>query len=129
METKIPVSVPHKRQGKFIALAPISIEASVYFDNTGSIYIAGGCSFSRGVCILTHEHDHSRGVDILDSSIRIGSIEIDSGVFIGMNAIITASCRRIGEGAVVGAGSVVTKDVPPYEIWAGNPACKIGERK
>lgn len=35
---------------------------------------------------------------------------------------------RIGEGAVVGAGSVVTKDVPPYTIVAGNPARKIGER-
>jgi carbonic anhydrase/acetyltransferase-like protein (isoleucine patch superfamily) len=35
---------------------------------------------------------------------------------------------RIGRGAIVGAGAVVTKDVPPYEIYAGVPARKIGER-
>jgi acetyltransferase-like isoleucine patch superfamily enzyme len=35
---------------------------------------------------------------------------------------------RIGKGAVVGAGSIVRKDVPPYTIVAGNPARKIGER-
>ena len=34
----------------------------------------------------------------------------------------------IGVGAVVGAGSVVTHDIPPYEIWAGNPAKKIRNR-
>ena len=35
---------------------------------------------------------------------------------------------RIGRGAIIGAGSVVTKSVPPYEIHAGVPAKKIGER-
>lgn len=35
----------------------------------------------------------------------------------------------IGEGAVIGAGAVVTKDVPAWEVWAGNPAKKIGVRR
>ena len=43
---------------------------------------------------------------------------------IGSNATILCGIT-IGEGAVVGAGSVVTKNVPPNEIWAGNPACFI----
>lgn len=34
----------------------------------------------------------------------------------------------IGDGAVIGAGSIVTKDVGPYEIWAGNPARFIRKR-
>lgn len=34
----------------------------------------------------------------------------------------------VGNGAVVGAGAVVTKDIPPYEIWGGVPAKKIGAR-
>lgn len=34
----------------------------------------------------------------------------------------------IGDGAVIGAGSIVTKDVGPYEIWAGNPAKLIRKR-
>jgi len=34
----------------------------------------------------------------------------------------------VGDGAVIGMGSIVTKDVPPYEIWAGNPARLLKKR-
>jgi virginiamycin A acetyltransferase len=47
---------------------------------------------------------------------------IGSDVWIGFNAIILPGCRSIGDGAVVGAGSVVTKDIPPYAVVAGVPA-------
>jgi len=36
---------------------------------------------------------------------------------------------HLGRGCIVGAGAVVNKSIPPYEIWAGVPAKKIGERK
>lgn len=42
--------------------------------------------------------------------------------------IITAGCHKIGNGAVVGAGAIVTKDVAPYAIVAGNPARTIKMR-
>lgn len=42
-------------------------------------------------------------------------------LYIGMSALIVKPVT-IGEYAVVGAGSVVTKDIPPKEVWAGNPA-------
>lgn len=48
-------------------------------------------------------------------------VKIGDKVFIGGHCIILKGVT-IGDGAVVGAGSVVTRDVPPYEIWAGNPA-------
>lgn len=47
--------------------------------------------------------------------------------FLGMNTIICNSVT-IGEGAIVGAGSIVTKDIPPYQVWAGNPARYIRDR-
>jgi acetyltransferase-like isoleucine patch superfamily enzyme len=47
-------------------------------------------------------------------------------VFIGMNCLILKGVR-IGECSVVGAGSVVTRDVPAYTLVAGNPAVPIGE--
>lgn len=50
-----------------------------------------------------------------------GSIIVEDDVWIGANAIILSGIR-IGQGAVVAAGSVVTKDVEPYSIVAGNPA-------
>jgi acetyltransferase-like isoleucine patch superfamily enzyme len=52
---------------------------------------------------------------------------IEDDVWVGFRATILAGVR-IGRGAIVGAGSVVTKDIPPYEIHAGIPAHKIGER-
>ena len=52
---------------------------------------------------------------------------IANDVWIGSGAIILAG-RKIGNGAVIGAGSVVTKDIGDYEIWAGNPARFIRKR-
>lgn len=47
--------------------------------------------------------------------------------FLGVNSVVMPGVT-IGKGAVVGAGAVVTKNVPDYEIWAGVPAEKISER-
>jgi len=52
-------------------------------------------------------------------------IFVASDVFLGMGSMILKGVH-IGQGAVVGAGSVVTKDVPPYTIVGGNPARSLG---
>lgn len=52
---------------------------------------------------------------------------IEDDVWIGAHAIILQGVK-IGKGAVIGAGSVVTKNIEPYSIYAGIPAHKIGER-
>lgn len=56
-----------------------------------------------------------------------GTIEIGDDVWIGYGAIVLTR-SRIGRGAVIAAGSVVIGDIPPYEIWAGNPARHVGSR-
>jgi len=55
-------------------------------------------------------------------SIVTGALEIGHDAWLGERVIITPSCRVIGIGAVVGAGAVVTKDVPDFAVVAGNPA-------
>jgi acetyltransferase-like isoleucine patch superfamily enzyme len=52
---------------------------------------------------------------------------IESDVWIGYGAIILSGIR-IGRGSIIAAGSVVSKDIPPYEIWGGIPAKKIRDR-
>jgi len=62
------------------------------------------------------------------TSDEVSPVVIEDDVWIGARVIILAG-RRIGHGAIVGAGSVVTKDIEPYTIVGGNPACVIGRRK
>lgn len=56
-----------------------------------------------------------------------GDIIVEDDVWIGQNSIILSGVK-INQGAIIGAGSVVTKDVPPYAIFAGNPAKLIKYR-
>lgn len=59
---------------------------------------------------------------IANTNIPMTNLVIEHDAWIGDGVIITPRCRRIGLGAVIGAGSVVTKDVPDFAVVAGNPA-------
>lgn len=100
------------------------------------------CSLASGIVVFRRNHPTQRfcqhpffynaatGLledDAIDA-VRDHPLEIEHDVWIGANSIITPRCRTIGLGAVVGAGSVVTKDVAAFTIVAGSPARKIGER-
>lgn len=88
------------------------------------IFIGNNVAITAGVKILTHYLDPSQKGRIF----RIGEVHIEDDVFIGVNVIICNSVT-IGKGSIVGAGSVVTKDIPPYQVWAGNPAKFIKDRE
>ena len=75
--------------------------------------------------IITCSHD----VDDPEWTFKPYGIEIEDYVWIASNAIILPSCRRIGRGAVIGAGAVVAKDIPPMAIVVGNPATVLRYRK
>lgn len=62
------------------------------------------------------------------TSVPFTRLRIEHDVWIGDSVIVTPGCRRIGLGAVVGAGSIVTKDVPDFSVVAGNPARVIKPR-
>lgn len=53
---------------------------------------------------------------------------IGYGSWIGRGVTILGKVNRIGKHVVIGAGSVVTKDIPDYEVWSGNPARFIRKR-
>lgn len=95
-------------------------------DARSKIIIGENVVFSSNVSIYTEDHDHRdpyfRGN--CDKSYRV---KIEDRVWIGPNVIILHSVQ-IGEGSVVAAGSVVTKDIPPFSIVAGIPAKIIGQR-
>ena len=91
------------------------------------------CSFANGVRISHANHSitfrsahpffYNPNCGYVEKElITRGSIEIGNDVWIGWNAIILANVNRIGDGAVIGAGAIVTKDVPDFAVIAGNPA-------
>jgi maltose O-acetyltransferase len=87
------------------------------------ITIGSDVSIGPEVAILTLGHD-PRSPEFAD---RGGPVTIGDHAWIGFRAIVLPGVS-IGEGAVVGAGAVVSRDVPPFTIVAGNPARPIGRR-
>lgn len=92
-------------------------------DARGELIIKNNVSISHQVSIVTLSHNYKSPHFDLNKN----KIEIDDYVWIGVNATIIGNVH-IGEGAVVCAGAVVTKDVDPYSIVAGVPAINIGTR-
>lgn len=56
-------------------------------------------------------------------------LTIENDVWIGARVIVLPGCKHIGKGVIIGAGAVVTKDIPDYAIVGGNPARVIRFRK
>jgi acetyltransferase-like isoleucine patch superfamily enzyme len=91
---------------------------------TGGISIGKNVNVADGVAMITAKHDiNSPRFEALYEP-----IVVEDWCWIATNAIIIGGVR-VGEGAVVAAGAVVTKDVPPYSVVGGNPAIIIGRRK
>lgn len=97
------------------------------------------CSFASGVMIISTNHDPNKitthpflfksNLGVVKEDFRkANNVRIGNDVWIGHNAIILPSVSKIGDGAVVGAGAVVTKDVPPYAVVVGVPARVIKYR-
>lgn len=82
------------------------------------------------VVFLINNHDFSEPDTPLTETgtIEFDPVFIDDNVWIGTRSIILPG-KKIGKNAIIGAGSVVTKDVPPYAIVGGNPAKTIRYRK
>ena len=94
-----------------------------------TIRIGKGCLIAQFCSIVAANHDLSRGVKVAEAPCapEPRDVVIGDDVWIAAGAIVLPGVTIAG-GGVIGAGSVVTHSVGAYEIWAGNPARKIGER-
>ena len=88
-----------------------------WIDNLTTVSLADNVCISQGCYICTGNHDWS------DPSfgLMIGAVHLNSGAWAGAMSTLLPGVT-LGEGAVAGAGSVVTRAIPPYEVHTGNPA-------
>ena len=106
----------------------VFVGRDVEFNVQGKIEIGDDSGIGSG-CVLT-DHNHAMAPvaeRMRDQEVEIDPILIGKDVIVGVNSVILKGVK-IGDGAVVAAGSVVTKSVPANEIWGGNPARKIRDR-
>jgi acetyltransferase-like isoleucine patch superfamily enzyme len=86
------------------------------------IEIADATLIGPGVVITSHQHTFAdRGLDIREQPIEFAPVVIERNSWLGANATILPGIR-VGVGSVVGAGAVVTHDVPPWTVVHGVPA-------
>lgn len=99
-----------------------NVSCNVHFGN--NVLMAGNVQF-----VGRHDHTFSvPGVTIWNGERGDnGTTIVEDDVWIGTSSIIISGVT-IGRGSIVAAGSVVTCDVPPCEVWAGIPAKKIKDR-
>ena len=123
----------------------VGIIGNFYVGNPSNVSIGSNCGINHGVFILGANRIEigsyvvlSARCMLIDSGLKLSNfateefpphtsnfIKIEDGVWIGAGAIILPGVT-LGKKSVVGAGSVVTRDVPPFTVVAGNPARPIG---
>ena len=101
----------------------VALDDKVLCYTVAKITIGSHTAISRETFLCSASHDiASRSRELIHAPIEVGS-----KVWIAARAIILPGVT-VGEGAVVGAGSVVARDVPPWTVVAGNPAREIKKR-
>lgn len=100
------------------------VGSGCFLDGRASLTIGSHSSLASEVMIYNDEHNiHSANYEN-----SFGPVTIGDYVFVGPRSIILPN-TTIGDGAIVAAGAVVTKGIPPYEVWGGVPAKKITDRQ
>jgi galactoside O-acetyltransferase len=109
------------------------IQPHVTFWGGGETIIGDRVSVGPGTVLLSAVYSHADGLKMVDglpegaSNALYGRLIIEADVYIGANCTLMPDIT-IGEGAVIGAGSFVNRNLESWGIYAGSPARKIGER-
>ncbi len=98
------------------------IGPNCFIQSPGTIKIGDNVGMGANVIVITSQHDLSSPEEIIiNKPLQFKKVIIEDNVDIGAGAVILPGVS-IGKGSMIGAGSVVTRDVPPKTVVAGNPA-------
>ena len=121
ISTNVILERHHGLYGTITIGENVILSKNVFIDYSGEVIIKNGVGIANGVIIESHHRDieeRNKGKDVNIPT----RLEIGENVYIGSRAIILDSCNYIGKYARIGAGAVVTKDVPDYAVVVGVPA-------
>ncbi len=99
----------------------VFVGRGVEFNIQGGIEIGEDSLIASGCVFVDHDHGTKGDVPMNQQESVIQPITIERNVWIGTNVVVLKGVT-IGEGAVVAAGAIVTKTIPPGEVWGGVPA-------
>ncbi len=107
----------------------VGISEFSWIDGIGGVTIGNMTRIGPHVCIVSFEHNYiKKDIPVKLQGNRKSPVCIGDDVWIGARAVILAGVT-VGPGAIIGAGAVVTKDVPPYTVVVGSPAREVGKRE
>ncbi len=96
----------------------------VWIDNFDQVKIGSHACVSQGTMLLTGNHNYKKAT----FDLMIGKITLEDGVWVGAQCLIGPGVTCFSH-SVLGAGSVLTQNLPAYEIWRGNPASFVRNRE
>lgn len=122
VEYGVNISRQHYLEGTIVIGNNVLLAKNVFIDYSGDVVIKDDVRITNGVIIETHYHHYHSDYTRSRSEVVPTSLVIEEGAVVGSRAIIMASCHYIGKYARIGAGAVVTHDVPDYAVAVGVPA-------
>ena len=122
IEYNVELSRQHYLEGTIKIGNNVLLAKNVFIDYTGHVVIEDNVQLANGVIIESHHHkQHTNPFDSQGEIVQSHCI-IKEGALLGSRCIVLDSCHYIGKYARIGAGAVVTKDVPDYALVVGVPA-------
>lgn len=107
----------------------VGIAHNCFIQVRGNVIIGSNVIFGPGVYLFSENHNFSdTSLFINEQGVSRKGTIVGDGVWIGARSVILDGVN-IGDNSIVAAGSVVTKNIPPFEIWGGSPAKKIRSRE
>ncbi len=100
----------------------------IWASEKSKIILGDNLLMGPGVKIFSSNHSTKLGLAMNEQDWKEKDVVIGNDVWLGANVVVVPGAR-IGDGSVVAAGAVVTKDIPPYSIVGGVPAKVIKERQ
>lgn len=122
VENDVNISRQHYLNGTISIGDNVLLAKHVFIDYSGEVIIKNNVQLTNGVIIESHHHPFHSDPTASREIVHPTRLLIEDGAVIGSRAIILSSCHYIGKNARIGAGAIVTKDVPDYALVVGVPA-------